>query len=394
MTPGIDGAALAEAFPETCAPGTDRRAFKLTDGPGFCYPLYYFIPSLSRDGRYLVHHRAHDGEVQLVRLDLTTGESVTLTDASATDAQWHTWCTDPGSGVLDHRSVLNVERGTVLAFDGPTLRRIDLETLTDERVFELPEGRRATGQNCVTPDGQWFVYIHLDRESFDEVHGGDGFARHRAEGAVLAASNLESGEHRVLVRIDSAIHHVLPYDDEHVLFCHPATESGMLLTDLEGGWYTHLRTQDVAGGCVNHFLSTDAGITYEVDGGFRNVRGGIYDPFTHDRFEFSLPDSFGYTHTGYDPAGELFFYETTGGGSHRVCYLARHDPGGEDDWQPLVGDWPTYGGGQKAHFHPRLTPDRDWLLMTAGDPETETNQVYAIDVADIDRTRGVPTVCQ
>jgi hypothetical protein len=55
----------------------------------------------------------------------------------------------------------------------------------------------------------------------------------------------------------------------------------------------------------------------------------------------------------------------------------------------LVGNWPTYGGGQKAHFHPRLTPDRRWILLTAGDPRTQTNHLFLLDVSDLADTEGI-----
>jgi hypothetical protein len=39
-------------FPRIAAPGTGRPAIQLTSGPAFNYPLYYYIPSITRDGRF------------------------------------------------------------------------------------------------------------------------------------------------------------------------------------------------------------------------------------------------------------------------------------------------------------------------------------------------------
>jgi hypothetical protein len=378
----------ADAFEERTAPGSGRRVVRLTTGDATCYPLYYYVSSLADDR--LVYHRAADGEVQLHSLDLTTGEDVRLTDAAATDTHWRPWCTDPGTGVLDHRSALDSTRDRVLYFagsDGREVRAAALDGSDDEYLFDLPAGRAAIGQNCVTPDGEWFVYIHHDCEGFEELFE-DDYARHRSSGTALAAYNLRTGERRTLLRIDSPIHHVLALDDERVVFCHPTAENGMLLTDLEGGWYSHLRTQDGAGGTVCHYLATERGLTYEVLGREPLV-GGLYDPETHDRYEFALPERFGYTHTGYDPAGHLFLYETETDAGHELRALVDHDPDGDDEWEALVDGWETCGGGQKAHFHPRMTPDRDWVLFVAGDERTETNHVHLLDVADLDDS-GVP----
>ncbi len=386
---------LSDTFQRLQVPETGRLALQLTTGEATCYPLYYFIPSISRAGRYLVYHRAGQDEVQLYRLDLETGESVQVTHATAPQTRWIPWCVESGQGVLDHRSVLNVARDTVIYFDQNDVRQVHLETLEDVLLFRLPDDRVAVGQNCVTSDGAWFVYIHHDRDNFAAVYADGGHrGRHLSRGAALAAYNLETREHRALVYINSPIHHVIAYDETHLVFCHPTMENGMLLTDLRGGWYTHMRTQDALGGCTCHYVATERGLAYEVLGRPDAVWSGLYNPFTHQRYEFKLPSRFGYTHTGWDPQGMLWFYENYDRqtGIHDVHFLVSHVPEGDDVWQPLTGNWPTYGGGQKSHFHPQITPDRRWILMTAGDPTTRTNHIYMLDIADLEPTQGIPDV--
>ena len=126
---------------------------------------YFFIPSITRDAKYLIYHRAAHGEVQLHRVNLASGESRQLTHAKCPDTQWRPWCVDSGRGVLDHRSVLNVARRSVIYFDGNKVHTVDVETLEDELLFVVPEDREPYGQNCTTPDGEWFVYIHTPRGS-------------------------------------------------------------------------------------------------------------------------------------------------------------------------------------------------------------------------------------
>jgi hypothetical protein len=36
--------------------------------------------------------------------------------------------------------------------------------------------------------------------------------------------------------------------------------------------------------------------------------------------------------------------------------------------------------------------DRRWLLVTAADGETRTNQVFLVDIADLEPTAGIPDV--
>ncbi len=362
---------LSDGFKRLKAPGTGRSAVQLTSGNAFCYPLYYFIPTITKDAKYLIYHRAEDDEVQLHRLNMGSGESVQLTQGKCPKTQWRYWCVASGRGVLDHRSVLNVARAEVIYFDGNRVRMVDVETLEDELLFVLPEDREPIGQNCATPDGQWLVYIDAPKGSS---------RRGPCKGAKVVAYNFDKRQQRVLSTIDVAIHHVTAYDNQHFVYCHPAGHNGIMMTDLNGGHHTELRVGDPGvRGHLCHFLMTRRGIAYEVPGlGY----SGLYEPFTRRRFEFKLPPGLGYVHTGGDPEGRLWFYECSGK-IHQMIALVRLNNERGDQWLQLCGDWPTYGGGQKAHFHPQITPDRKWILFTGGDPTTETNHIFLLDASDL-----------
>ncbi len=372
---------LSDTFRRLKAPETGRRAVQLTSGKAFCYPLYFYIPSITKDAKYLIHHRAEGGEVQLHRLDLRTGASVRLTHAQHRQTRWRPWGVDSGRGVLDHRSVLNVARGLVVYFDGNQARAADVETLEDELLFVIPADREPIGQNCATPDGKWLVYIHTPR--------GSEYGK-PCKGAAVAAYSFDSGRQRVLTRIDAAIDHVTAYDNRHVIFAHPHQSTGMMMTDLAGGRHVLLRQGDpgVRGKMV-HCQVTRRGLAYEVPDA---MLSGLYDPLGQRRFEFRLPPYFKHVHTGCDPEGRLWFYENADGDKvHDMYALVRLDEREGAEWLRLTGHWATYGGGQKAHFHPRLTPDRRWILFTAGDARTRTNHVFLLDVSDLKDTQGIST---
>ncbi len=211
--------------------------------------------------------------------------------------------------------------------------------------------------------------------------------------AAVVAYHFDTKEQRTLCRIDSAIFHVTAYDNEHFIVTHPADHAGMLLTDLTSGKITPLRDGDPGvRGHLIHCHTTKRGISYEVP----EIRAsGLYDPFTRARFEFPFPESFKYIHTGRDPEGRLWFYENSSTATtfdtHDLYALVRLDRKQGDRWLRLTGNWPTYGGGQKAHFHPQLTPDRKWILFTGGDPDTRTNHIFLLDVSDLKDSEGIST---
>jgi hypothetical protein len=372
---------VSPSFPRMKAPDTGRLVVQLTTGNAQCYPLYYFIPSISRDERFLIYHRAEAGNLQLYRLDLATAESVRLTNATSPDTQWRPWCVSSGHGVLDHRSVLNVARNQVVYFDGPVVRSVDVETRTQETLFELPAERDAYGQNGCTPDGRWFVFIHVPRGA---VWG------QPCRGAQVVAYDFDTGQQRTLCDIDSAVFHVTPYDNTHFVVTHPAKGPGMLWLDAESGTCELLRDG------VVHCPCSQSGIAYEVPA---ERRLGWIDPLSRRTWEFPMPAAFHYIHTGCDPTGRLLLYENSTDWdrfeTHDMYALVRIDTqAGNHEWLRLTGSWPAFVGGQKAHFHPRVTPDRNWVLFTGGDPAHETCHLFLLDISDVNETVGLRSELQ
>jgi hypothetical protein len=118
------------------------------------------------------------------------------------------------------------------------------------------------------------------------------------------------------------------------------------------------------------------------------------DPLRKLAFEFAMPPQFQYIHTGWDPEGRIFLVENSTAWDrfdvHDMYALVRLDhDGGAHQWLRLTGTWPTYVGGQKAHFHPQITPDRQWILLTAGDGTTETCHIFLLDISDLHDTQGI-----
>lgn len=394
---------LYSGFKTETDPETGRRLIRLTEWDAFCYPLYYFIPSVTDDERFLVYHRCDETGVQLWVLNLQTGEHRQLTHAAnnADEAQWRPWCTPCGDGVLDHRSVLNTVSNTVIFYDRNIAREINIETLGERDLFTLPPDRYPISQSCVTPDGKWFVFSHMDKSFYHEMTAGNwsDYIKYRplTKDCTIQAYHLETGEMRDILILNAVMHHIIPYGNDYFAVNHPPTESGILFTGLEGRWYTHIRTKSTDGRVANHCAVTRRGIVYEASKFHGDNCGGIYHPFTHRFIEYKLPAFFGYTHTGYDPKGDLIFYENlnyddTGIHCHNMYKMSRYEPDGQCAWELLMGNRPTFGSrsSQKSHFHPRVTPDNRYILFTGGYEKTRTNQLYLLDIGDVEPTENLP----
>ena len=124
-----------------------RRLTRLTDGRSNSYPLYYFVPSVTPDGRYFVFHSERSGEVQLYRLDLGSGEIGQLTDGHTRDAGWAIWCEWHLDGVYTHLSAINPQTGELFYFQGG-------ETWMNYAAF--------CARVSNTPEGAALMDVHFD----------------------------------------------------------------------------------------------------------------------------------------------------------------------------------------------------------------------------------------
>ncbi len=156
-----------------------------------------------------------------------------------------------------------------------------------------------------------------------------------------------------------------------------------MMTDLQGGYYEHLRTQDALGRCTCHYIATEKGIMYEASGRV----SGLYDPDTHTGVEYDIGLR-GSVHTGCDPEARLWFYEGHDHAReiHSIFFFECLTPGKPGRPIPLIGNMKTYWLGQRSHLHPQIMPDRQSILITGGDPGNETNHLFLMDIADLKDT--------
>lgn len=371
-----------------------RAWCQLTHAPAHSYPLYYFTPSITPDGRYLVFHSERTGSVQLHRLDLHTGETVALTAGRTDDAGWGVWCEWHLRGIYNHLSALNPVRGEVYHFEDDQLRATSLERLESRCVLRLP-GRAPIAQTSFSPDGRWFGFIHADRatlrrelaayETGTRTGRFDWMRDHQAWRnripCTITLVDTATGAAREVRQLDHYAHHLLFLDDEHLLINHPRNDTGMWTIRLDGSDYRWLRPRDEHGSIV-HQVVTARGVFYEAvtrTGDVRRNWLGRYDPRTGRHAEVPLPAELdGYVHIGFDPAGNFLFFEHHGR-AHTLCSL--HDPRTKPRMQTLRGLAPYPRPGQRFHAHPFLTPDRRWMIHT--EVIDGFAQICALDVRDL-----------
>lgn len=353
---------------ESKDPATGRATIQLTEGADFTSPLYYFGPTVSAKGDALVFQRIAGPDVELWRLDLPSGLATLL-----------------ATGVTENWSVFCPATEEVVFLQGHRLRGVHLRTLATRTLHELPPDRAFCGIPALSPDGRHATMIHGDKAWFAGAdRSSDRRRRHEAQRCHLDLLDVRTGEVRPLVIVNSWITHSDFHGNDRVIFCHHPTECAILMTDLRGGWYTHLRTQTTRGWIINHYVSTAIGIMYEMCSPLPYGAIGCVDPETKEYGDFATNHPIG--HVGNDRLGKIWFgdyYRLDAVYRREIGWLPRLRAGEVNEFVPLTRSMPSFGGGQRGHVHPLLMPDRKNLLFTGPDERTETSHMFLLDVSDL-----------
>ncbi len=366
-------------------PQTGRCLTQLTSGNEYCYPLYYYGPTITADGGTLIFYRYCENEVQNWKLDIASGKAVRLTAVSAPDCLWRPW-DEPGKalGVREQMSAFSQESEEMTYFDGNVLHAVNIRSLEDRVVYELPSDRVPCGLPGLSRNGKLFAFTHVDRQWWEDSKLSGTPLRHKVKRCHLDILDMESGKVRPLVVMNAWLTHANFYDDERIIFSNPPTEHGLLLTDIRGGWYAALRTQTTDGISINHRIATKRGIFYETVSPLPHGIMGYCNPdtFVSQDFYTNYPVS----HLGCDPEGRLWFahiYENKEPYCNYLAWLPQAKAGKINDFAMLTGGFLMYGNNQRSHPHPVLMPDRKNILFTAPDKQSKSNHIFLLDVSDL-----------
>ncbi len=387
------GTVLPPEWKTTTDPQTGRTLRQLTSAAANSYPLYYFIDTITPDGKTLIFHSERSGWVQLYKMDLDSGEMVQLSDGRTRDAGWAIWCEHHLRGIYNHLAALNGVRREVYYFEDEELRCTQIDSLQNRLIHSLP-GRISIGQSGFSPDGRHYAFIHADRAQFVEaIADREALANmgrpvnheewRNQLPVVIGLIDTESGRYRDVMTVPFHVHHVFFISNERLLINHTQGENGMWTVDLQGHGQRVLRSSRQGHGAVCHQVITDNGLFYEsnqtVDGE-RRVWIGHYD-LNNDTFsEVRLPNV-GYVHTGRDPAGKLRFFENQMGSDSHQLLLVRHADDGEPMQVEVLRALAPIVRGQRYHAHPFLSPDRQWLVFN--EVVDGFSQICALDVTDL-----------
>jgi oligogalacturonide lyase len=365
------------------------RAVRQMTSVGNNYHLYYYNPSVTPDGRWLVFYSERTGLNNLFRMDLASGESVQLTDSADVRAEYWPF-TPPMRGLGGCLACIGDGGRQVYYFEGNDLYGVHLESLERTRVLTLPPDRRPSILNADAA-GATLVFATWDEALFAEhsqrVYGGGTFeftdAFFQTTTSTIVRVDTRSGRAEEVARKACFwINHVLVHPTKPHLILHTREFSPepdrMWLLNTQTGEHGPMPGQGPDEWYMHEFWSAD-GERVCFHGGWlgddTRAFAGWCDPSgqTYARHAHDTPGRV-YGHYNLHPT-ELTM--VTDGEAAPGCISKVHCRDGQQVFEVLCRhDTIEPAEDQRTHPHPSFTPDGRRVVFTAARP---VSNVYMVD---------------
>ena len=368
---------------------TGRRVRQLTNSTAEDYHLYFYNPSITPDGKYLIFISERTGISNLFRMDLRSGSIVQLTDAQPVRAEYWPF-TEPVKGVGSCLPALGNGGKEVFYFVGTTLFAVEVESLKQREILSLPSDRRPSMLQA-NPGGETLVFATWDEALFMErsqrAYAGEKFPDDRffqeTTSTIMRVDAVTGQAEEVLCREKFWINHVHvnPRDRDLILFCHEYSGSPdrMWLLNVVSGQCEPIAGQGVDEWYEHEFWSTD--------GERVCFHGGLLGDSTQGFCGWCSPDGSHYTKAYHATSGRAYAHynlhpdgETmvTDGEARPGCISRVQLREGKQIFEILCRhDSYTFGDDQRCHPHPSFTPDGMQVIFTSN--RTGTSNIYLID---------------
>lgn len=383
------GRVYAPEWREYSDPLTGRRVRQLTNSPAEDYHLYFYNPSITPDGKYLIFISERTGISNLFRLELQNGSIVQLTEARPVRAEYWPF-TEPVNGVGACLPALGNHGQEVFYFEGNDLYAVEVESMKQRQLFSLPADRRPSMLQA-NASGGTLVFATWDEDLFMDrsrrAYAGEKFPDEKyfqeTTSTIIRIDARTGRADEVLCREKFWINHVHlnPHNPDHILFCHEYSglPDRMWLLDIPNGQCAPIPGQAVDEWYEHEFWSTDGERIFFHGGSLRDSTIGFCG--------WCSPDGTDYTKAYHSTSGRAYGHYNlhpdgatmvTDGEARPGCISKVHLREGKQVFEILCRhDSYTFGDDQRCHPHPSFTPDGQQVIFTSN--RTGTSNVYLTD---------------
>jgi oligogalacturonide lyase len=383
------GATYAPEWREYVDPLSGRQVRQLTDSPAEDYHLYFYNPSVTPDGKYLVFFSERTGISNLFRLDLRSGQIVQLTDARPVRAEYWPF-TEAVKGAGACLAALGNHGREVFYFEGADLFAVEVESLKRRQLLSLRADRRPSMLQA-NASGETLVFATWDESLFMErsrrAYAGEKFPdEHFFQETTSTIMRVDAGRgqaEEVLCRENFWINHVHvnPQNRDLILFCHEYSElpDRMWLLDL-----SNQKCEPIPGQAAEEWYEHEF---WSLDGQRVCFHGGSRRDQTQGFCGWCSPDGTDYYKACHSTSGRAYAHYNlhpdgqtmvTDGEARPGCISKVKLREGKQIFEVLCRhDSYTFGDDQRCHPHPSFTPDGRQVIFTSN--RTGASNIYLTD---------------
>jgi oligogalacturonide lyase len=370
-------------------PQTGRSVTQLTNSPAEDYHLYFYNPTVTPNGRYLIFYSERTGLSNMFRLDLTSGDIVQLTDTRPARAEYWPF-TEALQGVGACLSALGSGGREVFYFEGNELHAVEIESLKTRCLLTVPTHRRPSMLQA-NANGDTLIFATWDEDLFlgwsKRAYAGEHFPNndfYQATSSTILRVNAATGHaEEIFSREKFWINHVHlnPHNRDLILFCHEYSSQPdrMWILNTASGDCAPIPGQGINEWYEHEFWSWDGKRVYFHGGlngddtagfcGWCTPDGSEYHKFNHH-----TPGR-AYGHYNLHPDGATMI---TDGEARPGCISLVHLKDGQQEYNVLCRhDSYRFGDDQRCHPHPSFTPDGKRVVFTSN--VSGSSNVYITD---------------
>jgi oligogalacturonide lyase len=370
-------------------PLTGRRVRQLTNSSAEDYHLYFYNPSVTPDGKYLIFLSERTGLSNLFRLDLQTGVIVQLTDARPVRAEYWPF-TETVKGVGSCLPAIGNQGREVFYFEGTDLFAVEIENFRQRHLLSLPSDRRPSMLQA-NASGDTLVFATWDETLFMErsqrAYAGERFPNEQffqeTKSTILRVDALTGRAEEVLCKENFWINHVHlnPYNRDLILFCHEYSRlpDRMWLLGI-----TNHKCEPLPGQAPDEWYEHEF---WSADGERICFHGGLSRDATQGFCGWCSPAGIDYVKAYHSTSGRAYAHYNlhpdgqtmvTDGEARPGCLSKVHLREGRQVFEILCRhDSYTFGDDQRCHPHPSFTPNGEGVIFSSN--RTGASNVYLTD---------------
>lgn len=367
-------------------PLTGRRVLQLTDSPAEDYHLYFYNPSITPNGKYLILFSERTGTSNLFRLDLQSGEILQLTDVRPVRADYWPF-TGTVKGVGACLAAIGNHGQEIFYFEGTDLFSLEIEGMKRRQLLSLPSDRRpsmlqanASGDTSVFATWDEALFMERSQRAYAGEQFPDEHFFQETTSTIMRVDATMGQAEKVLCEEKFWINHVHlnPYDCDLILFCHEHNGSPdrMWLLEVANQQCKPIAGQDAEEWYEHEFWSNGCQRVCFHGGSSRDNTQGLCGWCSRDGTNYTkayhATSGRTYAHYNLHPDG---YTMVTDGEARPSCISKMHLREGHQVFEVLCRyDSNTYGDDQRCHHHPSFTPEGRQVIITSD--RTGPSNVY------------------